>query len=482
MDNVTLLIQNEEESVVESDMNNSSIFDLSDSDINYFLSDKTEEEYLNDYCWIIDNGLKRGLNKYKLRGYYEKHHILPRCMGGEDENYNYVLLTALEHIIVHIILYKLYSDNINLLYSIQRTARPGLTSQSLMSINRRDACSKIPDILKIISKFRENHRNSLVKAVVCYDIKTNKVIRVYEDGVISSKKDGFSYKNIGSVLSKKRNTVGGYGWSELKNFEKSHKSELDEYYNNLSNDIIPDINNTRDNIMESIKLLRNDTGKRIVCCDIDKNIIKIYNSITDTISDGFSNIILSKIINNDNISKFHRGYYWELYDKFILENPEKLINYKEYEVHSIIKDNRIICCDLNFNIIKIYSELKDINKDGFCNTTLCGILTSGGIFYRGYNWYKFTDWGDKNSIETYYASDNKKSPTPKAIKNDPTAVVNCDSDGNIIGIYSNMHEADRISGISYKGISHAANSKSHRYKNSYWYKLGDYNNKFNSKI
>lgn len=57
-----------------------------------------------------------------------------------------------------------------------------------------------------------------------------------------------------------------------------------------------------------------------------------------------------------------------------------------------------------------------------------------------------------------------------------------DSDGNIIGIYSNMHEADRISGISYKGISHAANSKSHRYKNSYWYKLGDYNNKFNSKI
>lgn len=40
--------------------------------------------------------------------YYEKHHILPRSLGGLDNTENLVLLTAKEHYIAHLLLYKFH--------------------------------------------------------------------------------------------------------------------------------------------------------------------------------------------------------------------------------------------------------------------------------------------------------------------------------------------------------------------------------------
>lgn len=167
----------------------------------------------------------------------------------------------------------------------------------------------------------------------------------------------------------------------MREFEINHKDKLEEYYDNLSNGIVPEIGDIRENIKDTIRYLNKGKGKSIVCYDSEGNVKKIYSSITETISDGFSNVILSKILNN-NVSNFHRGYYWELYDEFLLKYPEKLNNeINILEVHSIAKDNRIICCDENYNIIKIYEELKDVNNDGFCNTTLCSVLSSKKRFF-----------------------------------------------------------------------------------------------------
>jgi len=33
--------------------------------------------------------------------YYEEHHIIPRCINGNDDTQNKVLLTAREHFICH---------------------------------------------------------------------------------------------------------------------------------------------------------------------------------------------------------------------------------------------------------------------------------------------------------------------------------------------------------------------------------------------
>lgn len=44
-------------------------------------------------------------------GYFERHHILPRSLGGSDENDNIVNLTAKEHYIAHRLLVEIYKDD-----------------------------------------------------------------------------------------------------------------------------------------------------------------------------------------------------------------------------------------------------------------------------------------------------------------------------------------------------------------------------------
>jgi hypothetical protein len=52
---------------------------------------------------------KRGKKeKPNDEGYYERHHILPRSLGGSDEDDNLIYLTGREHFMVHWLLYKIH--------------------------------------------------------------------------------------------------------------------------------------------------------------------------------------------------------------------------------------------------------------------------------------------------------------------------------------------------------------------------------------
>ena len=60
-------------------------------------------------CVRIYNSLMENSKQdRKLVGYTEKHHILPVCMGGSNEDVNLVRLTAKEHFIAHWLLYKIH--------------------------------------------------------------------------------------------------------------------------------------------------------------------------------------------------------------------------------------------------------------------------------------------------------------------------------------------------------------------------------------
>ena len=43
-------------------------------------------------------------------GYYELHHILPKCIGGNDDVDNLVYLLPEEHYVAHMLLVKIYED------------------------------------------------------------------------------------------------------------------------------------------------------------------------------------------------------------------------------------------------------------------------------------------------------------------------------------------------------------------------------------
>jgi hypothetical protein len=52
-----------------------------------------------------------------LEGYFEKHHVLPKCLGGGDDTNNIVKLTAEEHYVAHQLLVKLNPGNSSLIYA-----------------------------------------------------------------------------------------------------------------------------------------------------------------------------------------------------------------------------------------------------------------------------------------------------------------------------------------------------------------------------
>lgn len=60
------------------------------------------------------------INHYKNNlsgGYCEKHHIIPKCMGGNDDIENLVLLPAKAHFICHYLLHKAYPKNVKLAHA-----------------------------------------------------------------------------------------------------------------------------------------------------------------------------------------------------------------------------------------------------------------------------------------------------------------------------------------------------------------------------
>ena len=64
--------------------------------------------YAAIYCALISKRLIDPISKDDC--YVEKHHIIPRSEGGEDEPYNLVNLTAREHYVAHLLLARIYDD------------------------------------------------------------------------------------------------------------------------------------------------------------------------------------------------------------------------------------------------------------------------------------------------------------------------------------------------------------------------------------
>ena len=63
-------------------------------------------DYKKHYNRLIANAKNR-----ILEGYTERHHIVPRCMGGDDSSENLVDLTPEEHYVAHQLLVKIYPEN-----------------------------------------------------------------------------------------------------------------------------------------------------------------------------------------------------------------------------------------------------------------------------------------------------------------------------------------------------------------------------------
>ena len=69
-----------------------------------------------NYNKIYEKLIDRAKCRSKIEGeYYETHHILPKCLGGNDDKDNLIALTGREHFVAHLCLVKIYPGNHSLI-------------------------------------------------------------------------------------------------------------------------------------------------------------------------------------------------------------------------------------------------------------------------------------------------------------------------------------------------------------------------------
>jgi hypothetical protein len=73
-----------------------------------------------NYQNIYDRLIQRAIERQNLSvalSQFERHHIKPKCLGGDNSKQNIVKLTCEEHFLAHQLLVKIYPDNKKLIFA-----------------------------------------------------------------------------------------------------------------------------------------------------------------------------------------------------------------------------------------------------------------------------------------------------------------------------------------------------------------------------
>ena len=112
--------------------------------------------------------------------YYERHHIIPKCLGGTNKKENLVLLTGKEHYMCHKLLTYIYPNNAKLVFALWAFMNGFNKSRSIRSareaaairVSHRDAirkvhCNKVVSIQTRQKFSKRNLTQSIVKCKWC---------------------------------------------------------------------------------------------------------------------------------------------------------------------------------------------------------------------------------------------------------------------------------------------------------------------------
>jgi hypothetical protein len=76
-----------------------------------------------NYSLHYERLIQRARDRAKPGEYTERHHALPRCLGGSNDRHNLVHLTAEEHYVAHQLLVKMYPGNGKLVFAVNAMLR-----------------------------------------------------------------------------------------------------------------------------------------------------------------------------------------------------------------------------------------------------------------------------------------------------------------------------------------------------------------------
>lgn len=175
-------------------------------------------KYTTWYNSIISRAIARSLDKSI---YFEKHHIIPRCLGGTNDKDNIVKLTAKEHFICHLLLVRMVSDKelkAKLSYAVWQITKRYTVSSNMYSQLRIQLSTNTKGIPK-----SEKHKAALRKP------KAN--TENMKGGTGRAKGTKMSEKS----LEKLRASIKKLDRSGSNNsfYEKTHTEETKQYFRTL---------------------------------------------------------------------------------------------------------------------------------------------------------------------------------------------------------------------------------------------------------
>jgi hypothetical protein len=182
-------------------------------------------EYLKIYNRIVERATNRD-----ILGYVEKHHIVPKCLGGENKKSNIVSLTAKEHYICHKLLCEIYPNESKLKYTFWRMCN--VANNEYQERNYKVSAkvySRIKDEISLITSKRTKNYSVEMRKLI--GEKVSKKLKGRPSG-----KKGIS-KPEHSEWMKENNPFRGKTHSEehiqkLREINSEPKSE--EHKNNIS--------------------------------------------------------------------------------------------------------------------------------------------------------------------------------------------------------------------------------------------------------
>jgi hypothetical protein len=121
------------------------------------------QHYLNRYNKFIN-----ALKNQSIDGYFEKHHIVPRSMGGSDDASNLIKLTGRQHYLAHWMLWKAYGGSMTRAFFMMSCVKEGQCKSSKVYDKARtqyaEEVKKQMALRPNVPKFTPEHREKLRQA------------------------------------------------------------------------------------------------------------------------------------------------------------------------------------------------------------------------------------------------------------------------------------------------------------------------------
>jgi hypothetical protein len=228
-----------------------------------------------NYQKVYNQIIERAKNR-QLEGYKEKHHIIPKCLGGNNDKENLVDLTAREHFLCHMLLCEIYPKENKLKQALW------LMIIGKNSRNKHNISSRNYEYNKI--KFIDTIKGKKLSNITKEKIKRSRLLL----GNLSKYYTPEVKDKISSKLKNRKHT-----WGDKISKAKTGKTRSINWGDKIS----------------KAKTGKTKKGKEIIqICPKTLTILNTYNSISDAIKNTKTKGIPNAL---RGISKTSGGYIWK---------------------------------------------------------------------------------------------------------------------------------------------------------------------------